>query len=69
MSSSTGATDIKSATNDSTNGSIASVAGVLDAEVKAAEYCNFLNYNIICQLGRFGLHNGGAQDQYLLNEK
>ena len=69
ISSSSGATDIKSTANDATNGSIASSTGVLDAGIKAAEYCTFLDYNVNAQLGRFGLHNGGAQDATLLNEK
>lgn len=69
ISSNSGATDIKSAANDATNGSIASSTGVLDAGIKAAEYCKFLDYNVNAQLGRFGLHNGGAQDATLLNEK
>ena len=69
ISASSGATDIKSATNDATNGSIASSTGVLDAGIKAAQYCKFLDYNVNSQLGRFGLHNGGAQNPTLLNEK
>ena len=69
ISSSTGATDIASAANDATTGSIASSTGVLDAGIKAAGYCTFLDYNVNAQLGRFGLHNGGAQDAKLLNEK
>lgn len=69
ISASSGATDIKGATYDGVNGSVASATGVLDAGVKAAEYCTFLDYNVNSQLGRFGLHNGGAQDQFLLNEK
>lgn len=69
ISASSGATDIKSTTNDATNGSIASATGVLDPGIQAAEYCTFLDYNVNSQLGRFGLHNGGAQDQFLLNEK
>ena len=51
------------------NGSIASDTGVLNPGVTAAKYCTFLDYNVNVQLGRFGLHNGGPQDQYLLNEK
>ena len=69
ISGSSGATDIMSNANDGINGSIASATGVLDAGVKATEYCTFLNYNVNSQLGRFRLHNGGAQDQFLLNEK
>lgn len=69
ISPSSGATDIKSAANDATNGSIASANGALHPDVKAAEYCTFLDFNVNAQLGRFGLHNGGAQDKGLLNEK
>ena len=69
ISRSSGATDIDNPTNDGVNGSIASDTGVLNTGVMAAKYCTFLDYNVNAQLGRFGLHNGGAQDQYLLNEK
>ena len=69
VSGSSEATDIKSKSNDAVTGSIASSTGVLDKGIKAAEYCTFLDFNVNSQLGRFGLHNGGAQDQYLLNEK
>ncbi|MCJ1309977.1 hypothetical protein MMC25_003638 [Agyrium rufum] len=63
------ATNIKSGSNDAINGSIASSTGVLDAGITAAQYCSFLDYNVNSQLNRFGLHNGGAQDAGLLNEK
>lgn len=63
------ATDIKSAANDATEGSIASSKGVLEPGIKAAEYCPFLDFNVNSELARFGLHNGGAQDAGLLNEK
>ena len=63
------ATDIMSTSNDATNGSIASGTGALDLGITAATYCSFLDYNVNSQLGRFGIRNGGAQDQYLLNEK
>ena len=69
ISRSTGATDIKSPTNDGVNGSIASATGVLNSGITPAKYCTFLDYNVNAQLGRFGLHNGGPQDQFLLNEK
>ena len=69
ISGSSGASDIKSKDNDKVDGSIASSSGDLDSGIKAAEYCTFLDFNVNSQLGRFGLHNGGAQDQYLLNEK
>ena len=69
ISGSTGATNIMSDANDGVNGSIATATGTLDSGIKAAEYCSFLDFNVNSQLGRFGLHNGGAQDQFLLNEK
>lgn len=69
ISDSTGATNIKSDKNDDTRGSIASDTGILNAGIKAAEYCPFLDFNVNSQLGKFGLHNGGAQDAGLLNEK
>jgi len=43
--------------------------GVLAANITAATYCSFLDYNVNSQLNRFYLHNGGAQDNGLLNEK
>lgn len=67
--SNTGATDIKSPTNDAVGASIASATGVLKAGITPATYCSFLDYNVNSELGKFGLHNGGAQDQFLLNEK
>ncbi|KAL8783009.1 MAG: hypothetical protein Q9195_009502, partial [Heterodermia aff. obscurata] len=69
ISGSSGATDIKSSANDATTGSIASATGVLNAGITPAEYCPFLDYNVNSELGKFGLHNGGAQDSGLLNEK
>lgn len=65
----TGATNIKSSTNDAVGASIASATGVLKAGITAATYCSFLDYNVNSELGKFGLHNGGAQDASLLNEK
>lgn len=66
--------DISKATNivgkyDGFNGSIASKDGVLKSEIKPAEYCPWLSYNVNSQLNRFGVRNGGAQDANLLNEK
>ncbi|KAL8806611.1 MAG: hypothetical protein Q9182_001259 [Xanthomendoza sp. 2 TL-2023] len=63
------ATDIKSAANDATNGSIASATGVLKPGIVPATYCSFLDFNVNSELRKFGLHNGGAQDKGLLNEK
>ncbi|KAL8676087.1 MAG: hypothetical protein Q9186_007363, partial [Xanthomendoza sp. 1 TL-2023] len=64
-----GATDIKSLANDATNGSIASATGVLKPGITAATYCPFLDFNVNSELNKFGLHNGGAQDKGLLDEK
>ena len=69
ISSAGGATNVATAANDATAGSIASSTGVLNSGVTAAKYCTFLDFNVNAQLGRFGLHNGGAQDATLLNEK
>lgn len=69
VSGSTGSTDIKSKSNDATTGSIASSSGKLNSGIKAAEYCPFIDFNVNSELGKFGLHNGGAQDAGLLNEK
>ncbi|KAI1333965.1 esterase-like activity of phytase-domain-containing protein [Xylariaceae sp. FL0016] len=66
----TGATDIKSSGDyDCASCSAASSEGVLKDGITPAAYCNFLDFNVNSQLNRFGLHNGGEQDQYLLNEK
>jgi hypothetical protein len=66
--------DISSATNvagkyDGFTDSIASKEGVLKSEITPAVYCPWLSYNNNAQLNRFGVRNGGAQDQSLLNEK
>jgi hypothetical protein len=63
------ATSIKSIKNDAATGSIASSKGKLNSGISAAEYCPFLDFNVNSQLERFGVHNGGAQDASLLNEK
>lgn len=65
----TGTTNIKTPSNDAVCANIASATGVLNAGITPAAYCSFLDYNVNSELGKFGLHNGGAQDQYLLNEK
>lgn len=62
-------TNIKGSFADTTNGSIASSDGVLAGSITPATYCSFLDFNVNSQLGRFGLHNGGAEDNGLLNEK
>ena len=69
ISGSSGVTDIKSTVNDAVDGSIASATGVLNAGITTAQYCPFLDFNVNAQLERFGVHNGGAQDSGLLNEK
>lgn len=62
------ATNIKSAANDAYNSTIAP-SGELLASITPAEYCTWLDFNVNSQLNRFGVHNGGAQDSSLLNEK
>ncbi|KAI1610226.1 3-phytase [Exophiala viscosa] len=68
--------DISNATNtlgttyDCFNCSIAgNSTGVLKTAVIPATYCSWLDFNVNSQLNRFGLHNGGAQNSSLLNEK
>lgn len=63
------ATDIKSPQNDGPSGAIADATGNLKPGIQAAEYCPFLDFNINSELNKFGVHNGGAQDKGLLNEK
>jgi hypothetical protein len=63
------ATNIASPTYDAFNASIASSKGKLNANIQPATYCSFLDFNVNSQLNRFGVHNGGAQDAGLLNEK
>ena len=66
--------DISAATNvlgsaDAFDGQIASKDGVLKSDITPATYCPWLSFNNNAQLNRFGVHNGGAQDASLLNEK
>jgi len=65
------ATSLDGRTYDSRGASITTNAssGILKSDIKPALYCPFLDINNAGQLARFGLHNGGAQDQALLNEK
>lgn len=56
-------------TYDATNGSIATVDGVLKEGVTPVTYCSWLDFNVNSELGKFGLHNGGSQDDALLAEK
>ncbi|CAM1507961.1 Fc.00g048090.m01.CDS01 [Cosmosporella sp. VM-42] len=63
------ATNIKGPAHDEFNTSIAGTDGILNADIKPATVCPFLDFNINAQLNRFGLHNGGSQDNTLLNEK
>ncbi|KAG8530771.1 uncharacterized protein KY384_004128 [Bacidia gigantensis] len=64
-----GADNIKSKKYDKTDGDIANKDGDLKDGIKGAKYCSFLDFNVNSELGKFGLHNGGAQDAGLLNEK
>jgi hypothetical protein len=68
--------DISSATNiigkyDGATDSITTdnTTGTLKPGIIAATYCSFLDFNDNTQLNKFGLHNGGAFDRGLLNEK
>ncbi|KAB8217684.1 esterase-like activity of phytase-domain-containing protein [Aspergillus novoparasiticus] len=61
-------TDLKG-TFDGVGASVASSKGVLKDGITPVEYCEFLDYNVESELAKFGLHNGGAQDALLLNEK
>ncbi|KAF1947997.1 hypothetical protein EJ02DRAFT_391503 [Clathrospora elynae] len=66
--------DISSATNvmgkaDAFDGQIASKDGVLKGDIVPATYCPWLSFNNNAQLNRFGVRNGGVQDENLLNEK
>ncbi|KAF2133544.1 hypothetical protein P153DRAFT_420391 [Dothidotthia symphoricarpi CBS 119687] len=63
------ATNVKGAAADAATGQIASRKGVLNSGIVPATYCPWLDYNVNAQLNRFGVHNGGAQDAALLNEK
>lgn len=45
---------------------VADEDGVLVDGVDVAEYCPWLDFNVNAQLGRFGLHNGGDDDDNLL---
>jgi hypothetical protein len=64
-----GATDVSGDAYDCFNCSIASITGVLNPGIVPTTYCPFLDFNVNSQLNRFGVHNGGPQDQFLLNEK
>jgi len=64
------ATNIKSALyDDAPNAAIADRNGTLKPGIVPARYCPFLDFNVNSKLAKFGLRNGGAQDQSLLNEK
>lgn len=67
-----GATDIKGTTFDAKASSSITTSddsGVLKSGITPATYCPFVNMNDNTQLAKFGLHNGGAQNAALLNEK
>lgn len=48
---------------------IADENGRLSPAITPAKYCPWLDFNVNSQLRRFGVHNGGAQNRGLLNEK
>ncbi|KAI0386465.1 esterase-like activity of phytase-domain-containing protein [Hypomontagnella monticulosa] len=66
-----GATDVKAAGGyDCSDCNVAKAkSGELKKDITPATYCSFLDFNVNAQLNRFGVHNGGDQDQGLLNEK
>lgn len=63
------ATDIKGRAADCPTCAIASEDGELNEAIAPAEFCSWLDINLNSQLRRFGVHNGGAQNEGLLNEK
>jgi hypothetical protein len=67
------ATDIAGRYDDAAGSVVVSgftgTTATLKPGIVAAEYCRFVDFNVNSQLGRFGLHNGGAEDAGLLNEK
>ena len=63
------ATNVKGGNHDCYGCHIASEAGVLRSNIQAAQYCSWLDFNVNTQLRRYGVHNGGAQNNKLLNEK
>ncbi|TPJ41173.1 hypothetical protein FJ434_12800 [Mesorhizobium sp. B2-5-13] len=63
-----GATDIAGSAFDVADKPVAP-KGVLDPSVTPAKLTPFIDINDAAQLGRFGLHNGGAKDHNELSEK
>lgn len=63
------ATNVRGNASDSLGGQIASRNGTLNGGIVPATYCPWLSFNNNAQLNRFGVRNGGAQDEALLNEK
>lgn len=63
-----GATDIAGGAFDAADKPVAP-KGVLDPSVTPAKLTPFIDINDAGELGRFGLHNGGAKDHNELSEK
>ncbi|KAI1772790.1 esterase-like activity of phytase-domain-containing protein [Hypoxylon cercidicola] len=64
------ATDIRGPVYDCSNCNVANAeSGELKEDITPASLCSFLDVNDNAQLNRFGMHNGGDQDQFLLNMK
>ncbi|TPM38698.1 esterase-like activity of phytase family protein [Mesorhizobium sp. B2-3-4] len=63
-----GATDIANGPFDAADKPVAA-KGVLDPSVTPAKLTPFIDINDAAELGRFGLHNGGAKDHNELSEK
>ncbi|CAI4213537.1 unnamed protein product [Parascedosporium putredinis] len=62
------ATDIAGTKYDDVGGAV-SPGGVLVSDITPATVCPWIDFNVNSELAKFGLHNGGAQDIGLLNEK
>ncbi|CAK7234517.1 hypothetical protein SCUCBS95973_008962 [Sporothrix curviconia] len=65
----TGAENILGNTFDCATCAIADLDGNLNSTITNATLCPFLDFNDNSELARFGMHNGGNQDDHLLNEK
>ncbi|KZT51793.1 outer membrane autotransporter [Calocera cornea HHB12733] len=63
-----GASSLHTPALDAANGTIAP-NGTLRADITPALYCSFIDFNDNAELAKFGLHNGGPDDDSLLNEK
>ncbi|KAF3910958.1 hypothetical protein AA313_de0200142 [Arthrobotrys entomopaga] len=64
------ATNIKGQYDDFNNSiTVSASSKQLKSGITPALLCPFLDFNVNSELNKFGLHNGGARDSGLLNEK